>query len=125
MTVREMPENNEIPAAPDVAETLHRIEQHLAALRRIQEAASRDWLTIQDVADGLQISRTTVERLIHSGRLQAAEIKSANGTGQRVRFRIRREWIERFLLTNTRSRGQEPLRKPSYRTNKGAVDFIG
>lgn len=109
----------------DVAETLHRIEEHLAAIRNGSGAAPRDWLTIQDVADELQVSRDTIKRLIAAGRLKAAEIRTPNGHGHRHRYRIHREWVEDFLLESTRPQHRTEQTQSRRRRAKPQRDFIG
>lgn len=108
-----------------VAETLHRIEEHLAAIRNGSSTTAREWLTIQDVADELQVSRDTIERLIASGRLKAAEIRTPSGRGHRHRYRIRREWLEDFLLQSValQYHPKQGRHRSSFRTAQR--DFIG
>jgi excisionase family DNA binding protein len=108
-----------------VARTLQKIEEHLAALRDGYAKASRDWLTVQEAADELRVSRDTIERLIGSGKLRAAEVATRMGTGLRHRYRIRREWLDEYLLASTGP--AEPLTNHSRLKRQGSqgVDFIG
>ena len=108
----------------DVLRVLEQIEQHLSAIRNGDAKPSREWLTILDVADELQVSRDTIERLIGSGRLQAAEIITGTGAGQRHRYRVRREWLDQYLMANTTSK--KPATNHALRAKKGngEVDFI-
>ena len=113
------------PALSDmkIARTLRHIEEHLAKLREQQQTASRVWLTVGDVASELQVSRDTIERLIASGMLRVTTIRTPNAHGLRCRYRIRREWVEAFLLKNMRPElGEEPKRS---RRQKPDRDFIG
>lgn len=109
----------------DAAATLRRIEEHLAAIRQQQEGRSRTWLSVQDVAEELQVSRDTIDRVIGNGKLKAASIATANGSGIRRMYRIKAEWIEEFLLglvpENATARTTRPRRTPRI---EGA-DFIG
>lgn len=110
---------------PDVINTLQKIEAHLSAIRDASDHASREWLTVQDAAKELQVSQDTIERLIGVGRIQAAEIATAAGRGIRRRFRIRRDWLEAYLVSTVRR--LEPAVPPTItrRRNKTSVDFIG
>ena len=110
-------------ADDDSVEVLRKIEEHLAALRDRGTARARTLLTVQEVADELQVSCDTVERLILTGRLKAAAI-NGSGNGQRRLYRIRRTWLDEFLKeaiplhapTKTIRKRRRPPRFP---------DFIG
>ena len=109
----------------DAAATLRRIEEHLAAIRQQQEERSRTWLTVQDVARELQVSRDTIERLIAFGKLKAASITTSESNGRRNMHRIKTAWVEEFL-------DRLVLDRPSGRTGRSrrtprieGADFIG
>lgn len=111
------------PSDMEFVRTLRRIEEHLANMRKQQQTTSRVWLTVGDVANELQVSRDTIERLIASGMLRVATIRTPNARGLRCRYRIRREWVEAFLLKNMRPElGEEPRRSSGKRPDR---DFIG
>lgn len=110
---------------PDVINTLQKIEAHLSAIRDASAHASRDWLTVQDAANELQVSQDTIERLIGVGRIQAAEIATAVGRGIRRRFRIRRDWLEAYLVSTVRCSEPAPRSNVIRRRRKPSVDFIG
>lgn len=111
-------------ANADVVSALERIEHLLNSIRIASVQPPREWLTIQEVADELRVSRDTIERLVLSGRLKATEISTGNGAGLRHRFRIRRDWINDFLTTGIVDNAlmTQPRRK---RQNKTGMDFIG
>lgn len=113
------------PLDQDMAETLHRIEAHLAGIRDGAPTLLRQWLTVQEVANELRVSRDTVERLIGSGRLKAAELRTPSSRGQRHRYRIRREWVEEFLLRNVKQGEAAEHRSTRRRRDTPERDFIG
>ncbi|MGB2986335.1 MAG: helix-turn-helix domain-containing protein [Phycisphaerae bacterium] len=108
-----------------VAELLERIEQHLGAIREGILNEPRQWLTVAQVAEELQVSRDTVERLVASGRLRVSQVDTSEGNGRRHRYRIHRDWIDDFLQGNIRPMppSDRPHRRRPYRGRY--VDFIG
>lgn len=118
-------QRDDTPNDQDVTHILHRIEGHLAMMRKAQQMARREWLTVREVALELQVSRDTIERLVASGRLRATRLQTSVASGRRCRYRIRREWIEEFLLDNTKVPDQcrhQPQRRGRCRP---APNFIG
>ena len=83
----------------------------------------REWLTIQEVAARLRVSRDTVERWIHSGSLGAVDV-SSRGTqpGHRRSWRISWEGLQGFLNTRRNIPGF-PKGKPR-RKEAGVIEFI-
>jgi len=71
----------------------------------------------------LKVSRDTVERLIGEGKLKAAEITTERGKGLRKRYRIRKEWVDEFLLSTIRKVADTNPR-PLNRKLEGKIDFI-
>ncbi len=112
-------------AEQEVINTLQKIESHLCAIREASTHSAREWLTVQDAANELQVSQDTIERLIGLGRIQAAEISTEAGRGIRRRFRIRREWLVAYLVSTVRP--HQPANQPriSKRRSVAQVDFIG
>lgn len=116
---------DEFVLGSDAAATLRRIEEHLAAIRQQQERRSRTWLTVQDVAQELQVSRDTIERLIAFGKLKAAPITTSESDGRRKMHRIKTAWVEEFLdgLVFDRPSGRTTRSRRVPREE--GVDFIG
>ncbi|MBU0719222.1 MAG: excisionase family DNA-binding protein [Planctomycetes bacterium] len=115
----------ENPGSAELLRVLRQIEAHLAAIRHAALAPARQWLTVDEVAKELCLSRDTVERLIAAGKLPAAHVTTRAGRGTRRRYRVRRDWIDTFLTDSVRSLqkpAREHRRPPALRTN---VDFIG
>ena len=111
------------PTEKDAAEhTLQLIEQHLAAIWQGLQRDGREWLTVEEVAEELQVSRDTVKRLMKSGSLKSAQIKTTNGRGMRHLCRVRREWVDEYLLSQVKP---APTNRRRRRWPKPEVDFIG
>jgi excisionase family DNA binding protein len=109
----------------NLTQVLIQIEEHLAALRAERARSLEDWLTVEEVAKALILSRDTVERLIGSGQLKAAAIDTPKGRGRRSRHRVRRDWMEEFMQrASARTSPVQPAtrRRRHFKTDH---DFIG
>ena len=110
----------------DLTRVLTQIEEHLAALRAEHARSPEDWLTVEEVAKALKLSRDTVERLIGSGQLRAAAIETPRGRGKRNRHRVRRDWMEEFMQKRITPRTSPVQTTTRYRKRfKPGHDFIG
>ena len=110
----------------DLAQLLERIEEHLAALRAGNGKSPQEWLTVKEVAEELKVSRDTIERIIASGKLQATAIETPKGRGKRGRYRVRRDWMEDFMMRQVRRRAPTSNgRSRRCRRAKPDIDFIG
>jgi excisionase family DNA binding protein len=114
----------DIPAGNEVLRVLQRIEEHLAALRNGAHPAANRWLTIDEAAEELQLSQDTLERLIASGQLKAAELTTHAGRGFRRRYRVRRDWLDAYLLGTVRSKAQTRRGRRRATKNQPRIDFI-
>ena len=94
---------DDLPSKNEATVALREIADHLAAIRAAQSSGSREWLMVSDVANELQVSKDTVERLIAGGALKAAVLRTTKGYGRRRRCRIRREWVSDLLLKSVQS----------------------
>lgn len=67
-------------------------------LQNVCKSSAPDWLTVDEVASELRISKTIVYRLIHHGELEAINIVETNGKiVQRGHYRIRRSSLNQYL----------------------------
>lgn len=119
-----IPDPNTTPTSAEMLHVLQQIEAHLAALRAGTTSARPDWLTIDDVAAELKLSRDSVERLIACGRLKAAEVTGAAGRGRRRRFRVHRDWVGDFLKASVRHRAAAPVSRRGRSVSDATIDFI-
>lgn len=64
----------------------------------VHRASTSDWLTVEDIAEELRISKNVVYRLIRNGELEAVNIVETNGrTAQRGHYRIKRASLKSYL----------------------------
>lgn len=111
--------------AAELLQVLLRIEAHLAAMRPGGAMQPMQWLTPDQVATELGLSRDTIERWVASGRLPAAELTTSAGSGTRRRYRIRRDWLDDFLQNSVRSHFEADHKRRRSRPLDTRVDFIG
>ena len=116
---------HEIPASNEVLHVLRKIEEHLAALRSDADGTADEWLTLDEVAEELRVSRDTIERMIAAGKLRAAEVSTSAGGGARRRYRVRRAWIDASLAGLARPPEKTGRARRRSRTPRTDVDFIG
>ena len=93
--------------------------------QRAEGAVSQQrWLTIQEVADALRISRDTVERWIHAGQLRAVDIsaKAAAPSG-RSTWRVSVSSLDQLLEDRANKPGIRPRPKRRQRQTD-VIEFI-
>lgn len=118
--------NNNGTAVPDLARVLEKIEEHLAVLRRERSRSPQDWLTIAEAASLMKVSRDTIERLVASGEIQSASIETSKGRGRRSLHRIRRDWLEDYLVSRAgNARSPDVRARPRRRRLRLDHDFFG
>jgi excisionase family DNA binding protein len=67
-------------------------------LRGICKSSTPEWLTVDEVASELRISRTVVYRLVRNGQLEAVNIMETNGkVAQRGHYRTKRSSLNQYL----------------------------
>jgi excisionase family DNA binding protein len=59
---------------------------------RLSDAGEREWLSVAEVADHLQVNEETVRRWVRSGALPVLNLG-----GRRAGYRIRRAELARFI----------------------------
>ena len=82
----------------DIAAVLRGIERLLHS--PLIQGIPTVWLTVDETAEVLKVSRDTIERLIASGQLMASIIRTPTGRGDRNRYRIHPNSIDSYLLSN-------------------------
>ena len=93
------------------------------SLAKNSPLVAKDWLTIQEVADLLKISRDTIERWINTGCLRAVDVGARNASSRRRTWRISSGSLERFL--ETRANGAPmPERATPRRKKHDVIEFI-
>ena len=77
------------------------------------------------MAEELQVSRDTIDRLIGNGKLKAAPMTTAEGDGIRRMYRIKSDWLEEFLFSLLDDRATDHTTRPRRATRIEGADFIG
>jgi excisionase family DNA binding protein len=83
------------------------------------------YLTIQEAARLLKVGEDTVERLISSGQLKAAEISGKGKSAGRKIRRIRREAVDELMKATETSHEQSRSPRRRTRRNDSPKDYIG
>ena len=74
------------------------MERFFALFEGTRRFLVSDWLTVDDVASELKVSKSIVYRLIRSGELEAVDIVETNGRiAQKGHYRIRRSSLNQYL----------------------------
>jgi len=67
-------------------------------LETVQGSATSDWLTVDEIAKELKVSKSIVYRLIRHGELEAVDIGETNGEiAKKGHYRIRRSRLNQYL----------------------------
>ena len=67
-------------------------------LETVQGSATSDWLTVDEIAKELKVSKSIVYRLIRHGELEAVDIVETNGEiAKKGHYRIRRSRLNQYL----------------------------
>jgi predicted transcriptional regulator len=74
------------------------MEQFFDILRNAKKNSGSNWLTVDDIAEELKISKSIVYRLIHHGKLKAVDIVDSNGEiAKKGHYRIKRSSLNEYL----------------------------
>lgn len=83
------------------------------------------WLTIQEVAARLHVSRDTVERWINAGSMHAVDVSSRlKKKSCRPLWRISAENLEAFLNARANKASTIPPTRPPRRRSPNLIEFI-
>lgn len=79
----------------DLLANMSRFFDMFEAARRSQQS---DWLTVEEIAKELEVSKSIVYRLIRKGEIKAVDIVDSDGeVPKKGHYRIRRESLNRYL----------------------------
>lgn len=77
---------------------LTHMRRFLDMLETTRRFSASDWLTVNEIASELKVSKTIVYRLIRHGELEAVDIVETNGEiPQKGHYRIRRSSLNQYL----------------------------
>lgn len=84
------------------SDLLANLELFYNMLENARRAQASDWLTVEDVAKELKISKSILYRLIRDGELEAVNVVHTNGkVPKKGHYRIKRENLNRYLKSKT------------------------
>lgn len=77
---------------------LAHMERFIDMLQSIRKSDASEWLTVDDIAKELKVSKTIVYRLIRNGELEAVNIVENNGKiAEKGHYRIQRSSLNQYL----------------------------
>ena len=77
---------------------LKQMQRFFDMLQSARRSHNSDWLTVEDIAEELKISKNVVYRLIRNGELEAVNVVGTNGhIAQRGHYRIKRSSLSKYL----------------------------
>jgi excisionase family DNA binding protein len=95
---RDRPEMLDQDACPVCKDLLLHMERFFQMLQSAHKASTSDWLTVEEIAEELRISKNVVYRLIRNGELEAINVVDSDGhIAQRGHYRIRRADLEKYI----------------------------
>lgn len=96
-------------------------------LKAARRTSASDWLTVDEIASELKVSKSIVYRLIRHGELEAINIVDSNGKiAQKGHYRIKRSSLNHYLdskkvrpFPNKSIRTSRPPRFPKVKNHLG------
>ena len=89
------PDNNSCGVCKDL---LRQLEQFFNILQSAHKAIQSEWLTVDDIATELKISKSVVYQLIRNGELDAINVVENNGKiAKKGHYRIERHSLNNYL----------------------------
>lgn len=74
------------------------MDRFFEVLQNTSRSSSSEWLTVDDIASELKVSRSIVYRLIRSGEIEAVNIAASEGkTAQKGHYRVKRSCLDKYL----------------------------
>lgn len=118
------PDNEACLLCKDLLAQMQRFFDMLQSACRTSES---DWLTVEDIAEELKVSKNVVYRSIRNGELEAVNIVETNGhIAQRGHYRIKRSSLNNYLevkkvksLPDDSIRTSTPRRFPKVKNHLG------
>lgn len=95
---RNSPEKLDHNGCPVCKDLLIHMQHFFEMLESTYESSKSDWLTVEEIAKELKISKNVVYRLIRNGELEAVNIVGTNGhIAQRGHYRVKRSNLKKYL----------------------------
>ena len=85
---------------PVIRELLRDLQRFFTLIQQIRNEIQSDWLTVEDIAKELKISKSIVYRLIRTGQLEAINIvENQSGLSSRGHYRIHRTSLDKYTAS--------------------------
>ena len=83
---------------PVCRDLLANLERFLDMIESAHRSLTSDWLTVEEIACELKLSKSVVYRLIRNGELEAVDLVNSNGSiAQKGHYRVTRSSLNQFL----------------------------
>lgn len=78
---------------------LRDLERFFTLIQQVRGVIQADWLTVEEIATELKVSKSVIYRLIRNGQLEAINIvESRSLVNQRGYYRIHRTSLDKFIV---------------------------
>ena len=106
---------------------LTHMERFFNMLENARRLPTSDWLTVEEIAKELKISKNVVYRLIRNGKLEAINIVGTNGhIARRGHYRIKRSSLNKYLeAKKVKAVSDEPSRISGPRRFPDVKNYLG
>ena len=92
------PKRADLENCPVCRDLLKHLGRFFQMIETIQGSATSDWLTVDEIAKELKVSKSIVYRLIRHGELEAVDIVETNGEiAKKGHYRIQRSSLNQYL----------------------------
>ena len=77
---------------------LHHLDRFFSLLNSLKNTPADDWLTVEEVAKELKLSKSVVYRIVRNGELEAVNLVETDGhIAQKGHYRIKRQWLRDYV----------------------------
>jgi len=91
------------------------LERFLDMFETARRSFASDWLTVDEIAAELKISKSVVYRLIRNGELEAVDLVDDNGkVARKGHYRVMRSSLNQFLQSKTVRRFSNEVTRPTH-----------
>ncbi len=132
VVIRQESENSDIRSTSDnescavCRDLLNHMEKFFEMLQNVRKTQS-DWLTVDDIATELKISKTVIYRLIRNGEIEAINVVENKGKfAKKGHYRIKRQSLQKFIeAKEVKPLSKEPIRSHSHRNWPKVKNHLG
>jgi len=81
---------------------LRDLERFFTLIQQLRDVIQSDWLTVENIATELKVSKSVIYRLIRNGQIKAINIVEHQSlVNQRGHYRIHRTSLDKFIAAST------------------------